>query len=285
MDSRKSSRMGTRMGKRAIAVRGNNAPDGYFSRSQRPLEILCFLLPLIAFYEIGLALVLRSGGSVTTNEAHKALLRVFDVFGLDGAKLGLPALCLPGVMLVVVLLSWQALARLPWRVDGQTILVMFLESAALAVPLFLGVQVIAQVFSTSAAPAPTPALALALASSASTVDPLRELSVTGKIAISIGAGLYEELVFRMGLIAVLHTLFVDALRWREKPAIAISVVVSAAAFVLYHPLTDGNNAIDWRRTISLSVIAIWFGSVYALRGFGIVVGTHAAYDIAALLVE
>jgi len=263
----------------AVRARGLTAADGYFSRSQQPLEILVFLLPLIVFYEIWLVLILRSGGgSVMTNKAHETLLRVFEVFGLDGARLSLPALCLPGVMLVVVLLTWQALSRRSWKIDGQTVGLMFLESAALAVPLFLAVQLVAQAFGWGATFAPSvPALAAA--------DPIRELSVPGRIAISIGAGLYEELIFRMALIAVLHTLFVEALRWKEKPAIAVAVVISAIAFVLYHPLRDSHNLIDWRRTISLSDIGLWFGGVFALRGFGIVVGTHAAYDIAALLVE
>ncbi|MFO0828822.1 MAG: CPBP family intramembrane glutamic endopeptidase [Phycisphaerales bacterium] len=273
------------MPRRPNAVRAGAAPasDGYFARSKQPLEILFFLLPLIVFYEIGLVVVLRQGHAVMTNRAHEALLRLFDVFGLDAAALSLPALSLPGVLLIVVLLAWQALARRPWVVDLRTVAIMAIESAVLAVPLFLAIQLVMQAF---AQHDPTAAIAASVdGSTASPEASLRALSPVARVAISIGAGLYEELIFRMALIAVMHTLFVDAIGWKEKPSIALAVVISTIAFVLYHPLSGPHGAIEWRRVVSLTVIGLWFGGVFAFRGFGIVVGTHAAYDIAALMVE
>lgn len=252
------------------------APEPYLVRSQRPLEILFFLLPLIVFYEIGLLFILRGGSSVLTNKAHEALLRIFEAFGLDGAALALPALSLPGVLLVVVLLVWQALSRRRWEVDLGTVGLMAIESALLAVPLFVAAQLIAQ-FAGGAAPA------LALPDAGSGEAALRGLPLSGQIAIAIGAGLYEELVFRMALIAVLHTLLVDALKWPERRAIIAAVIVAAVAFALYHPLRGLDGAIDWRRFLSLLAAGLYFGAVFAKRGFGIVVGTHAAYDIAVLI--
>jgi hypothetical protein len=267
--------------KKHSTVRANDLvrADGYFQRSKRPLEILFFLLPLIAFYEIGLILILRSGGSVLTNKAHQALLRAFETFGLDGAKLSLPALSLPGILLVVILLAWHALSRAKWHVDLKTVAGMWFESAFLAIPLFLAVQLVVQAFGSGD---PPPALA-------ADGDSIRTLPLSGRIAVAIGAGLYEELIFRMALIAVLHTLFVDALGWKESRGMAVAIVISAVAFVLYHPLQGspegGLSAIDWRRAVSLFVVGLWCGGVFAWRGFGIVVGTHAAYDVAALAVE
>ena len=59
------------------------------------------------------------------------------------------------------------------------------------------------------------------------------------MSISIGAGLYEELLFRMMLIAVLHTLLVDVGKLASPVGATIAVVISAAAFTAYHPLKDG----------------------------------------------
>ena len=253
---------------------GEPAADGYFLRSQRPLEILFFLLPLIVFYEVGLLVYLRGSGVVLTNKAHEALLRIFEAFGLDGASLSLPALSLPGALLVVVLLTWQVLARQKWEVDLRTVGLMALESVALALPLLVFAQLIAQAFG-AVAPA-------ALGADAAETT-LRKLPLAGQVAIAMGAGLYEELIFRMTLIAVLHTAFVDALKWPERRSTILAVVLSAIAFAFYHPLRDSHGAFDLPRFASLLVAGGYFGAIFAKRGFGIVVGAHAAYDIAALL--
>jgi membrane protease YdiL (CAAX protease family) len=263
------------MSPRSTTVRGRETPsaDGYFARSQQPLEILFFLLPLIVLYELGLLWVLRSGNSVLDNKAHDAIRRVFEALGLDPTAMSLPALSLPGILLVIILLVWHVLTRRPWHVDLKAVATMFAESACLALPLVVLAQLIMQALST-----PVPATALATAN-----DSLHELPVIGRLAISIGAGLYEELIFRMVLIAVLHTLCVEVLRWSETVAVTVSIVISALAFAAYHPLHDPDGALNWARAAAYFAIGGYFGSVFAFRGFGIVVGTHAAYDIAVLM--
>lgn len=249
-------------------------------RSQQPLEILCFLLPLIALYELGLVLFLRSGGVVLDNKAHDAIRRVFDAVGVDAAAMSLPVLSLPGILLVVVLLVWQFLSRRPWHVDLRCVGLMAAESVAMAVPLVVLAQLVVQAFEPASGARAAHELAAPLAASPHSVA---DLPIMGRIAVSIGAGLYEELIFRMALIAVLHTLLVDALRWKEGPGITIAIVLSALAFAAYHPLRDAAGAIDWSRAVAYLVIGGYFGAVFAFRGFGIVVGVHAAYDIAVLL--
>lgn len=252
----------------SLAGASGGSADGYFARSQQPLEILGFLLPLICLYELGLMLVLRSGGTVLDNKAHDAIRRIFDAIGVDAAAMSLPVLSLPGILLVVVLLVWHILSRRPWQLDLKTVGLMAAESAALAFPLIVLAQLVVQAFG----PAAT-----------ANTGALTDLPILGRIAVSIGAGLYEELIFRMVLIAVLHTLLVDALRWKEGPGIALSIILSAVAFAAYHPLRDPSGAIEWSRACAYLVIGGYFGAVFAFRGFGVVVGAHASYDIAVLL--
>jgi hypothetical protein len=265
----------SRRGSKAKPVAGAaDADAGYVLRSQQPLEILFFLLPLVVFYEIGLLSILRFEGMVLDNKAHDAIRRVFDAVGIDAAAMSLPVLSLPGILLVVILLVWQALSRRRWQVDLRTVGIMALESALLAIPLVVLAQLVVQAFAPGVAPA---------AAAAATPVSLAELPVLGRLAVSIGAGLYEELIFRMALIAVLHTLMVDLLRWKEGPAITLAVLLAAVAFAAYHPLRDATGAIDWSKAVAYLVIGSYFGAVFAFRGFGIVVGVHAAYDIAVLL--
>jgi membrane protease YdiL (CAAX protease family) len=267
------------MGSKSSTVRGRppTSADGYFARSQQPLEILVFLLPLIAFYEIGLLWVLREGDRVLDNKAHDAIRRVFETIGLDPERMSLPALSLPGLLLVVVLLVWHVLTRRNWTVDLRTVGLMVCESACLALPLVVLAQVVVQALS-------QPILALSVgAGQPLAYEALRELPIVGRIAVSIGAGLYEELVFRMLAIAVVHTICVDLFKRSERTGILIAIAVSTILFTIYHPLHLADGSIDWPRAAAYIVIGLYFGSVYAYRGFGIVVGAHAAYDIAVLL--
>ncbi len=232
----------------------------YLGVSKKPLTILAFLLPLVVAYEIGLAFALRSSQGVLTNKAHVTLLRFFDTFGISAGG----GLYLGGAVLVVVLLVWHVLNRDPWRLEPATPGLMAVESLIVTIPLIVLAQVILR---NSAGSQPMPATPV--------VDPtaLGSLTIWSKLAISIGAGLYEELMFRMLLIAVLHTLLVDVGKLNSTLGAVIAIVVSASAFTIYHPSAGLGSGVFF------FVAGLYFGGVYVVRGFGIVVGVHAIYDI------
>ncbi len=213
-------------------------------------------------YEIGLALFLRSREGVLTNKAHETLLMFFDTFGLTATG----GLYLGGAAIVVVLVVWHVLTRDPWRVDWTTPALMAAESVALTIPLLVLGLLIGGAAAVAAGVRPPP-------------PDLASMSIWARLTVSIGAGLYEELLFRMMLIAVLHTLLVDVAKLRSPVGATIAVVISAAAFAWYHPLRDGGGVLLWRRVAFYSLAGLYFGAVYVARGFGIVVGTHAFYDI------
>ena len=238
---------------------------GYFERSKQPLEILALIAPLVVLYEIGLVYFLRGLHGTLTNGAHGTLLRFFSNFGIDPVRLNLPTLALPAVALVVVMLVWQVLVRKPWSIHLPTVGGMAIECVLFAVTLLVLAQLISRAL-TPAAP-----------------ESIMQLNTFGRVAISIGAGRYEELVFRMLLLSLLHTVFVDLFRMPERWGIGISIGISAVLFALYHPLWSGTGALDVRRATFFLVAGVFFGILYVVRGFGIAVGTHALYDIAAVV--
>lgn len=239
------------------------AVERYLAESQLPWTILVFLLPAILFYEIRLVVLLASGEQVLVNKAQHGVLRFLEAIGLGDA--GLFAMALPGAVLAVLLLIWQVLLRAPWRIAPATLAIMLAESAAMALPLLL----LSGIASGDALAAPQPDWS--------------SLGVSARIAVSLGAGLYEELVFRLILLATLHAVLVDLLGMRPAVGSSIAVAVAAALFAAYHPLRDAAGEIDWRRGAFYVAAGLWLGAVMLLRGFGIVVGAHALYDIATLL--
>ena len=250
----------------SAAADSDRGPLSYWVACKQPLPILWFLLPLIVAYEAGLALLLRSSEGVLTNKAHETLLQFFDTFGLPASG----GLFLGGAAIVVVLLVWHVLTREPWRFELSTPGLMAVESLVLTIPLIVMGVVIGS-SSVAAAPGGGPG-----------PTDLTAMSVWERVAISVGAGLYEELLFRMLLIAILHTLLVDVGKLRSATGAGIAIVVSAVAFTLYHPLADPNAAgagVSVQRIAFYFLAGLYFGAVYVLRGFGIVVGTHALYDI------
>lgn len=241
----------------------------YFEVSKRPLQILAFLLPLIIAYEIGLVLLLKSDHGVLTNKAHETLLQFFGAFGVAPSS----GFYLGGIVVVVVLLVWHILTRDPWRIDPPALGIMACESLLLALPLIALGQIIIRLLATSTTLMSDAPLCW------SGDNSLDGLGLWSRISISIGAGLYEELMFRMLLIAVIHTLLVDVGKASNRVGSIVAVVVSAAAFTAYHPLAGPDGTISTQKLSFFFLAGLYFGAVYVARGFGIAVAVHAMYDV------
>lgn len=238
---------------------------GYGALSTRPLHVLAFLAPLIVAYEVCSAIFLmdKSSGAHETIRAHRLMSGFFDAFGMGGVYL-------PGVALVVILLIWHVLLRDPWRVRPRVLGGMLIESCAWTLPLLVLWQIVAIAMDGAAM--------FAAAGAPGAVS----MSLPARLTIAIGAGLYEELLFRMLAIALLHFVFADVLRVQALWSGAIAVVGSALAFALYHDVYLAGAGVDWTRLIFYFLAGVYFGVVYLWRGFGIVVAAHALYDVVVL---
>lgn len=238
--------------------------------SQRPLHVLVFLLPLVIAYEVGSALYLFGESSTgETIRAHEQLSRLLGAFGTSGL-----GVFLPGALLVAVLLAWHILSKDPWRLRASVLGGMLVESILWTVPLLvLGAMAQRVANETLSAAAVNGANAIA-----SSPTPT-------KLTLAIGAGLYEELLFRLFGIAAIHFVLADIFRMKTRPAIVVAVLISAIAFALYHDATvfasgaGGVGGLDIERFAFLTIAGVYLGGIFVLRGFGIVVAAHALYDV------
>ena len=108
------------------------------------------------------------------------------------------------------------------------------------------------------------------------------LSWGQRLAASLGAGLYEELVFRLVLCGG-SILLLLKLGLKTGPAAFISVMASSFIFSLFHYI--GPYADAWQVTsFTFRLIAgIAFAGLFYARGFAVAAWTHALYDVFLLL--
>ncbi|MFM2164110.1 MAG: hypothetical protein RL325_547 [Planctomycetota bacterium] len=237
--------------------------DAYFEASRKPLAILVFLLPLLLLYELLLLRAFLTGAPLVTPDAHLWILTLFQAFELRGV-----GYWLPGALVVIVLLAWHLAERGKWRVDPSCAGMMYSESIVLAVPLLVFSQASLRI----------PAL------SADGIA-FEALPLGSKIAVSIGAGIYEELLFRLGLLGLLLLVLEDVAKAPRRLATAIAIGLSAIAFMAYHPLRDASGALLPSRVVFYLAAGAYFGTLFVVRGFGIAVGAHAFYDIGSALAD
>lgn len=233
----------------------------YLFLSTRPLHVLAFLTPLIIFYEIG-SIAYLSGMDSTVDVSARRLLRVF--FEHFGAF----SLHLPGAALATVLLIWHILERDRWRISPKVLFGMFLESIVWTLPLL----VLGLFFSHHAGRG-------LFAAEGSVAD----LSWQARLTLSLGAGIYEELLFRLIAIAVLHAILVDLLKVPHRAGYAVAAFISSAAFAAYHDIWTPQG-INVGLAIYCLLAGLYLSGVFVTRGFGLAVAAHAWYDVIALVV-
>jgi hypothetical protein len=228
---------------------------GYFQRAEAPLTSLLFLLPLIILYELGTRYI-----ADTTHQgeqriiAYSLLQQFFALFGATGRYL-------PALAVVGILMSWHIARQDPWEAPWGTIAGMFMESFLLALPLILMGFAAARYWSLSAS----------------------RLPPSNLIVLSIGAGIYEELVFRLMALTLLHLLLIDLFAIRKGIAILLMVSLSSVLFAGYHYL--GNEPFVWQTFVFRTAAGLYFGAIFVFRGFGITAGSHSAYDILIVILQ
>lgn len=224
----------------------------YFAASELPLTILLFLLPMLVLYEVGTRYF-------ASDWARQAELRVlaFTMFRQFMELFGASGRYLPPLAVVAILLGMHIARRDRWEMHIGTAVTMAFESALLALPL-LALGSIFQRYSV---------LYAGVASAKS------------GFVLALGAGIYEELVFRLMAFAVLSILLIDLLKLRNSRGYVLIVLSSSIAFAAYHywgPMAEPFRLSDF---VFRTMAGVYFGWLFMSRGFGVTAGSHVAYDM------
>ena len=220
------------------------------------MPCLIFLAPLLVFYEVGVVMLSNGDASSLRNGADYWMRGWLASIGLTQALL-LPCL------VIAAMLAWQVAGKYPWKVNGTTIAGMLAESLLFA--CFL--MAVGRLHD----------LAFAQLNIDRTLSIAQSPSANRVVAF-IGAGVYEEVMFRLCLVPIGYAFF----RMFEVPrkwAAASAVFSTSLIFALAHYVGPAADQFSMFTFSFRALAGIFFAALFFIRGFGITVGSHAAYDL------
>jgi len=107
---------------------------------------------------------------------------------------------------------------------------------------------------------------------------LQQLSKLQLYALSLGAGLYEELFFRVLLVSGLVYFFQLFLKSKNRSYI-LSAIIAALIFSSVHYVGDFADTFTLSSFLFRFLFGLALNVIYVIRGFGCAAWTHALYDL------
>ncbi|HET6579689.1 MAG TPA: CPBP family glutamic-type intramembrane protease [Gemmatimonadales bacterium] len=228
----------------------------YWQASRAPRYSLTFAFPLLVAYET-LAFALSHDALTGVRNGADVLLK--SAFVLLGGRDGLIAF---GLLLVGTgaVLVWRDRRR-SGPLEGRVFLLMGLEAVTYALAFGLVVGTLTGLLLRGLALGP------------------RGLGLATQLMISLGAGIYEELLFRVLLVGTLAWMGRRLFGWGTAAAGLFATVLGALVFSAFHYLGPYGDQLDLASFTFRAIAGVLFSGLYLLRGFGITAWTHALYDV------
>jgi hypothetical protein len=229
----------------------------YYPATRHPWPCLLFVLPLLLAYEAGVFVLGGAHPEALRNGADHWLR-----CGLD--TVGVHLFWVPPALLTLVFVVW-AVGRSGDRPDDLIGVLsgMALESVAFALGLWGVSRALAPLLEHFG-------VELMLASG--TESALRQ------VVTYLGAGIYEEALFRLLLYSALFKLLLRVeLPWFVAGLLA--AILGALAFSAAHHIGPYGQPYNNYLFLFRLVAGLYFTLLFQLRGFGIAVGAHACYNV------
>jgi membrane protease YdiL (CAAX protease family) len=237
----------------------------YWKLSRAPRYSVTFALPLLILYQVLVLALSRFAGNQLRNGADIILQSFFvAIAGRRGPLLFV--LVVIGVSIWFIARDLKRSGRVEWKVFAW----MTAEAVLLALVFGLVVGTVTS----------------KLLSSFHTLAILGgqpSMSLGARLMLSLGAGLYEELLFRVLLVSGLLLLTQRVMGMRPAVANIFAVGVSAVIFSAFHYIGPYGDPLRLDSFVFRAIAGVAFSTLYVFRGFGITAWTHALYDVLVLV--
>jgi magnesium-transporting ATPase (P-type) len=238
-----------------------NTLKTYFSDTKNLLYSFLISLPLFLAYELLILISQPDSSQIVRISVDSWFKSIFSLFGVNTVSITLLIVALFGMFILYK--EREQLRELRFKYF----------------PLMIGESTIYAVLVTLVA---TFFVSMVFAISAN--DPISSLTGLQKFALSLGAGLYEELFFRVILVSVLILVFQKVFNNKNWAAITAAVVLSAFLFSMVHYIGSMGDPFTLSSFTYRFVFGLILNGIYVWRGFGIAAWTHALYDLMVLFV-
>jgi Type II CAAX prenyl endopeptidase Rce1-like len=224
----------------------------YFQLSRSPLYSLVLAIPLLMAYE-GLALFLNQSDLYGIRNSADVFLKLFLAY------MGIHGFFGFGAAMIVALLLFRVVGGGPRFGSIRFGILVWMLAESLVYSLVFGAVVSAVTRLLLAQPFP--------------------LSRSAQILVSLGAGIYEEFVFRVLLLAALVFFLHHLLRLHRHVAYGLAALVGAVLFSAFHYIGPFGDALQLPSFVFRVIAGLLLSGLYFARGYGITAYTHSLYDL------
>jgi membrane protease YdiL (CAAX protease family) len=231
------------------------AVNPYFSQTKTLTYSYLIALPLLIMYEVFILISQPDADQFVRLSTDIWIKWIFASMGFDTLKF---TIALAFILGLVIFFKERSN---PVKVRGRFFLYMILESAMYAVIIAMVISGFLGLIFNIAAP-----------------EGIGGLTKFQQLALSLGAGLYEELIFRVLLVSGLVVVF-GWLGFQGGWKNAAAMILAALIFSAVHYFGTFGDQFTMSSFLFRFLFGLALNGLLIYRGFGIAAWTHSLYDV------
>jgi hypothetical protein len=224
----------------------------YFQLSRSPHYSLVFAIPLLVAYE-GFALFLNHSDLYGIRNSADVFLKLFLAY------MGIHGFFGFGVAMIVALILFRVVGGAPRFGSIRFGVLVWMLAESLVYSLVFG--------------------AIVGAVTRMLLGQSFPLSRAAQVLVSLGAGIYEEFVFRVLLLAALVFVLHRLLRLQQRVAYGVAAILGAVLFSAFHYIGPFADPLQLPSFVFRLIAGLILTGLYFARGYGITAYTHSFYDL------
>ena len=228
----------------------------YFLQTRSSFYSFLFTIPLFFIYEVGILFLSKDDILVVRNGADFLMRSILESFGIFGLY-GLGAIFLIGFIITYIYFFNDNSNK---SIRADYLFIMIFESVCWALILYFLLSKFMLVL----------------------MNPIGK-TITQQVTLAVGAGIYEEFLFRVMLISGLTGIIGFVFLWSEKARKAAALIIAAGIFSAFHFMGDYGDYFSMELFLLRFFAGIVLGILYISRGFGITAYAHSIYDLIVLI--